>query len=417
MTPSPRWKRLLGVLATLAVAAALYPLGAGIASGDPAAPAEATAAQHGQLHVCGTTLCDASGEPVQLRGMSTHGLQWYSQCVNDDSLDALAHDWDADVVRLSMYVQEGGYETDPAGYTAMMHDLIDDVTARGMYVIVDWHMLTPGDPHYNLERAKTFFTEIAREHGHQDNILYEVANEPNGVEWDRIKTYHEEIIPVIRQHDPDGVILLGTAHWSSLGVSLGSNEQEVIDNPVDADNIMYTFHFYAASHGDDHFNALARAADQIPMFVTEFGTQNYSGEGANDFAMSQRYLDLMEDKNISWVNWNFSDDHRSGAVFEPGTCPGGPYTGTTALKEAGVWIRDRIREGGDAGGPPTQEPTEEPTGEPTDPPGTAPAWEPHTHYPADARVTYDGTVYRCLQPHTALPGWEPPAVPALWTPA
>ena len=37
-------------------------------------------------------------------------------------------------------------------------------TARGMYAIVDWHMLTPGDPNYNLGRAKTFFTEIAQRH-------------------------------------------------------------------------------------------------------------------------------------------------------------------------------------------------------------------------------------------------------------
>ncbi|SDE13004.1 glycoside hydrolase family 5 protein [Glycomyces harbinensis] len=347
----PRPKRLLSLLAVLAAVAIIGPLGVNAASGDqvaedPAPTAEAVgpAAEHGQLSVCGTRLCDESGNPVQLRGMSTHGLQWYSQCVNDASLDALAYDWGADIVRLSMYIQEDGYETDPAGFTARMHELIDEVTARGQYVIVDWHMLDPGDPHYNLERAETFFAEIASEHGDQDNIFYEVANEPSGVSWSRIKSYHEAIIPVIRQHDPDGVILLGTPDWSSLGLSGGTNEQEVVNDQVNASNIMYTFHFYAASHDDYYLDGLARAADEIPMFVTEFGTQNYSGEGANDFAMSQRYLDLMEDKGISWVNWNYSDDHRSGAVFEPGTCPGGPFTGTANLKEAGEWIRDRIRE-------------------------------------------------------------------------
>ncbi|WP_026930375.1 glycoside hydrolase family 5 protein [Glycomyces tenuis] len=345
MTSSPRWRRLLGLFAVLAVSAALYPLGSGVANSDPATPLTPTA-QHGRLHVCGTKLCDEAGEPVQLRGMSTHGLQWYSQCLDGASLDALAGDWGADIVRLSMYIQEDGYETDPAGFTARMHELIDAATARGLYVIVDWHMLTPGDPHYNLERARTFFDEIAREHGDQDNVFYEVANEPNGVSWDRIKSYHEQIIPVIRQHDPDGVILLGTADWSSFGLSGDSSEQEVIDDPVNASNIMYTFHFYAGTHGDRYLNALSRAADRLPVFVTEFGTQNSAGEGANDFAMSQRYLDLMEDKDVSWVNWNFSDDHRSGAVFEPGTCPDGPYTGTSRLKEAGVWIRDRILEGG-----------------------------------------------------------------------
>lgn len=35
-------------------------------------------------------------------------------------------------------------------------------------------------------------------------------------------------------------------------------------------------------------------------------------------------------------------------------------------------------------------------------------------YRAGDRVTYAGRAYVCLQPHTAQPGWEPPAVPALW---
>lgn len=298
---------------------------------------------NGQLRVCGTNLCNENGEPVQLRGMSTHGLQWYADCVNDASLDALANDWNANVVRLSMYIQEGGYETDPERFTQLVHDLIDQVSARGMYVIVDWHMLTPGDPNYNLEAARTFFTEIASAHADKQNILYEVANEPNGVDWPTIKSYHEQIVPVIREQDPDSVILLGTRAWSSLGVSEGGDENEVVNDPVNAENVMYTFHFYAADHGEGYLNTLSRAADQLPMFVTEFGTQAASGDDANDFAMAQRYIDLMAEKQISWTNWNFSDDSRSGAVFNEGTCPDGPYTGTEPLKEAGQWIRERVR--------------------------------------------------------------------------
>jgi hypothetical protein len=37
-------------------------------------------------------------------------------------------------------------------------------------------------------------------------------------------------------------------------------------------------------------------------------------------------------------------------------------------------------------------------------------------YGVDAQVTYGGAGYRCLQAHTSLVGWEPPAVPALWAP-
>lgn len=297
---------------------------------------------NGQLHVCGVKLCNHYDKPIQLRGMSTHGLQWYSQCVNDSSLNALANDWHADIVRISMYIQEDGYETDPRHYTDLVHSIIDKVTARGMYAIVDWHMLDPGDPYYNLSRAKTFFTEIAQRHNGNKNLLYEIANEPSEVPWSRIRSYAEELIPVIRANDPETPILVGTRAWSSLGVSDDANETEVVNNPVRASNIMYTFHFYAASHGDEYLNTLSRAADKIPMFVTEFGTQTYTGDGGNNFTMSQRYLDLMAAKKISWTNWNFSDDFRSGAVFKEGTCDGGPYTGTSPLKSAGVWVRARV---------------------------------------------------------------------------
>jgi len=106
---------------------------------------------------------------------------------------------------------------------------------------------------------------------------------------------------------------------------------------------MYTFHFYAASHGSSYLNTLSRAANSLPMFVTEFGTQTASGDGANNFTQAQAYLDLMASRRISWVNWNYSDDFRSGAVFNEGTCPGGPFAGTSRLKQAGSWVRDHIR--------------------------------------------------------------------------
>ncbi|WP_393058955.1 carbohydrate-binding protein [Streptomyces sp. LN549] len=61
-------------------------------------------------------------------------------------------------------------------------------------------------------------------------------------------------------------------------------------------------------------------------------------------------------------------------------------------------------------GTPTDPPTG-PTDPPTDPGGS---WAVGTLYNAGDRVTYGGVTYRCLQAHTALTGWEPPNVPALW---
>ncbi|MEV4312633.1 cellulase family glycosylhydrolase [Actinocrispum sp. NPDC049592] len=311
---------------------------------DPEPPAGDTpVAINGQLHVCGTKLCNKYDKPVQLRGMSTHGIQWYAQCVKTASLDALANDWKADIFRISMYIQEGGYETNPRKFTDLVHGYIEEATKRGMYALVDWHQLTPGDPNANLARAKTFFTEIAQRHKDKINIIYDIANEPNGVSWPKVKSYAEQMIPVIRAQDPDGVVFVGTHGWSTFGISDGGSETEVFNNPINATNFMYTFHFYAASHKTNYLNALSRIADRVPVFVTEFGTQTSSGDGGNDFTMSQQYIDLMASKKIGWTNWNFSDDNRSGAVFKTGTCSGNTFAGTSVLKPAGVWVRDRTR--------------------------------------------------------------------------
>ncbi|TRX56127.1 cellulase family glycosylhydrolase [Fulvivirga sp. M361] len=302
--------------------------------------------QNGQLKVCGTKLCNQYNNPIQLRGMSTHGIQWYGwdDCLTEASLDALAYDWEADILRISLYVQEGGYETDPVGFTNQVSRLINEATERGMYALVDWHQLNPGDPNDNLENARKFFTDIATQHKNKNNIIYDICNEPNGssVTWNRIKTYADQIIPVIKGIDNDAVILVGTHGWATFGVSGQGSLQDVIDNPLRFDNIMYTFHFYAKSHRDTYLNTLDRASDVLPVFVTEFGSQEYTGDGPNDFVMTQRYIDLMQRKKISWTNWNFSDDFRSGAVWESGTCSNGPWT-VGRLKPAGTWIREKIR--------------------------------------------------------------------------
>ena len=44
-----------------------------------------------------------------------------------------------------------------------------------------------------------------------------------------------------------------------------------------------------------------------------------------------------------------------------------------------------------------------------------PLWAAGVSYEVGVRVRYDEKLYRCEQAHTSQSGWEPPAVPALWT--
>ncbi|GAA2432867.1 cellulase family glycosylhydrolase [Streptomyces glaucus] len=297
---------------------------------------------NGQLKVCGVNLCNQYNRPIQLRGMSTHGIQWFGKCYNNASLDALATDWKADLLRIAMYVQEQGYETDPAGFTSRVNSYVDMAEARGMYALIDFHTLTPGDPNYNLDRAKTFFASVAARNAAKKNVIYEIANEPNGVSWTAIKSYAEQVIPVIRAADPDAVVIVGTRGWSSLGVSDGSNETEVVDNPVNATNIMYAFHFYAASHKDTYRATVSRAAARLPLFVTEFGTVSATGGGAMDRASTTAWLDLLDQLKISYANWTYSDANESSAAFKPGTCDGGDYSSSGVLTESGALLKSRI---------------------------------------------------------------------------
>ncbi|MBL7256921.1 cellulase family glycosylhydrolase [Paractinoplanes lichenicola] len=296
---------------------------------------------NGQLRVCGTKLCNSNGKAIQLRGMSTHGLQWFAKCYNTNSLNALANDWKADLLRISMYVQEGGYETNPAGFTSQVNNLVDQAESRGLYALVDFHTLTPGDPNYNLARAKTFFNEVSARNANKKNIIYEITNEPNGVSWAGIKSYAEQVIPVIRANDPDAVIVVGTRGWSSLGVSEGATSAEITTNPVNASNIMYAFHFYAASHLDNYRAEVQRAAASLPLFVTEFGTVTYTGGGQVDLQSTATWLDLLDRLQISYANWTYSDADESSAAFRSGTCNGSDY-GSGVLSQSGTYLKSRI---------------------------------------------------------------------------
>ncbi|MDY7087577.1 MAG: glycoside hydrolase family 5 protein, partial [Actinomycetota bacterium] len=287
---------------------------------DQEAQAGTPVARNGRLQVCGVQLCNEAGTAIQLRGMSSHGLQFFPDCVNENSLDALRNDWNADFIRLSMYAQEGGLETDPAGFTAKVNGLVDDATELGLYVIVDFHVLTPGDPNANTDLAKKFFADVTAAHRDKDNVLYEIANEPNGVSWDGIKNYADQVIPVIRRNAPDSVVLVGTRGFSSLGLTDGADETEILDDPIDFENIMYTFHFYAASHGADRRTVVARAAQKLPLFVSEFGTQTFTGDGGNDFASTDAWLDLLKDNKIGYAMWSLSDGRETNSAFVQGTC-------------------------------------------------------------------------------------------------
>ena len=297
--------------------------------------------QHGQLSVKNGQLVDKNGKGYQLRGMSTHGLTWFPEFVNESAFKTLRDDWNTNVVRLAMYVDEWGngqcYMGNKSGSLELLEKGVDICIKLDMYVIIDWHVLNPGDPSKYTNEAKSFFETVSKRYAKYPNVIYEICNEPNGgASWSgNIKPYAEKIIPVIRKNAPNSVIIVGTPTWS----------QEIdkpLSDPLSYKNVMYAFHFYAATHAGLRSNVENCVAQGLPVFVSEFGTCDASGGGANDFNETQKWLSYFDKQGISYCNWSICNKDETCSVLRPGTSANGNWSESN-LTENGKWMRNWFR--------------------------------------------------------------------------
>ena len=290
-----------------------------------------------RLHVEGTKIYDESGNVVVLNGISTHGIAWFPQYVNKDAFSTIKNSFGANVIRIAMYTDPG------AGYSTAMHTKVDEAVQYasevGLYVIIDWHILSDNNPNMHKTEAIAFFDEMSRKYKDYSNVLYEICNEPNGgTTWNGdIKPYAEEVIATIRRNDPKGIILVGTPTWSQ-------DVDQAADNPITGyDNIMYTLHFYAATHKEWIQQKLTYAIGKgIPIFISEFSICDASGNGANDIASANTWMNILDQYNISFVGWNLSNKSESSAIIRSDCNKTSGWT-DGELTESGLWLVNQLR--------------------------------------------------------------------------
>lgn len=318
--------------------------------------------RHGKLSLNGTQIVDEDGFPTQLRGMSTHGIQYFPSFMTENLFSSVANDWGADIIRISSYVNEGytsngSYLTNPSYWRSFIDKMVGWAEDNNIYVLIDWHMLRAGDPNYFIEEAKEFWEYMVDKHGNKDFVLFDICNEPNNdgggdwlthgkdapeknVTWSVIKEYADQIMPIIRAKS-DNIAIVGTPVWAS-------RPDAVIGDELAYENVMYTMHFYAAAHSFATYGNYVKKAINagIPVFVTEFGSQEASGNGDDDFNEADKWMDYLNSNKISWCNWNLSNDYRTGAVYKTSFDGGSAsdYANKANMKEAGQWIFDQIQD-------------------------------------------------------------------------
>ena len=301
--------------------------------------------QNGKLSVDGRDLVNQNGDKFQLYGLSTHGLQWFSKVVNKDTLTAIRNNFGNNIFRFALYTGEDGYCTGSEAVKKKMLETLEKgieiATDLGLYVIVDWHMVGGGEgqealldknPLTYLEEAKEFFSYISNKYKDQDNILYEIMNEPNGsTTWADCKKYANEVIPCIRKNT-DAIILVGNPKWTA-------DLNSVMKDPLTGyKNIMYTYHFYAADHSST--TQVVNAYDSgFPVFISEFGFMESSGDGAISTTNGNKWKQVLDSRNISYVAWNISNSKGSASIFKYNTSNLSDVSDSN-LKEWGVYLKN-----------------------------------------------------------------------------
>lgn len=290
---------------------------------------------HGQLCVRGTQLTDSKGEPVQLRGVSMGWHNMWPRFYNQGTVDRLTRDWGADLVRCSVGVAhlDSGFDCDSVAAYAVVDSIVQGAVRNGAYVLVDFHS------HPNkLADAKRFFTHVAGKYGHLPNVMYEIWNEPTEVPWSECKAYAEALIPVIRALDPDGIIVVPTPRW----------DQEVdkaADDPIrGTDNLLYSLHYYAATHTGWLRDKAQYALDKgLPLIMSECASMLHTGDGVVDTKEWDEWMRFADEKGISWAAWSISDKDETCSMLRPSAASDGRDWKDSDLKPWAVLVKHYLK--------------------------------------------------------------------------
>lgn len=288
---------------------------------------------YGQLSVNGKNIVDQNGDIVVLRGMSLFWSQWGGAYYNAETVKWLRDDWKCTIVRASMGIEGNGFLDNPEQEYAKVKTVIEACIDLGIYVLIDWH-----DHHAenHIEEAKAFFNRVSMDYGSYPNVIYEIYNEPLAVSWkDVLKPYSEEIINTIRSNDQDNIIVVGTPNWSQ-------DVEDVINEQINSTNIAYSLHYYSSTHKQElRDKALLAINAGIPIFVSEWGMSEASGNGIIDMESLNIWAKFLEDNNLSWCNWSLMNKDETSAALLPTTQTFSNWS-EAELSQSGKIIRDYL---------------------------------------------------------------------------
>lgn len=243
-------------------------------------------------------IVDEDGNPVILHGVNRSGLEYDNPGGNQMSEEEFAYmieEWKCNIIRIPF---NQDWVTNDAGYLMKLDQIVDWITYRDTYVILDlqWQSVAANIPPIPDTAAIDMWAELATRYKDNPGVLYDIHNEAHDTTFPAWKNRATEIIGAIRAVHPQSLILVSGMTWAS-------DLRDWAANPLDYDNIVYSLHIYPWFGGSNAWPArFGNYADKLPIFCGEFGG------GDDNLQWGKEYILYLSSLNIGWTAWSWVDD-------------------------------------------------------------------------------------------------------------
>ena len=266
------------------------------------------------LDVQGSKIVNAKGYAVQLKGFATMGA--YPN-ITKAQIVHFKKDWNITVLRLPLLTSDcncprsicwtiGNIAINAANtpYITSADSIIKWCRDNHIYVLFDgWHEGGQGQTAANFKSTVAAWSIMAERYKNQDHLLWEIFNEPHGVNWTAWVPMAQQLVDTIRAHNPvSKVVVCGTANWCQ--------QADVKTLKIARDKIVYSWHPYAQVYGgigattwESRFGFIATSGVG-PVMNTEWGFTS----AADSAGYGTQLINYMKDKGISWTGWIYSAD-------------------------------------------------------------------------------------------------------------
>jgi hypothetical protein len=284
----------------------------------------------------------ANGQPIRLRGINmgdpfmARNPTWYPMYSTADYA-TLAHDWHANVVRISIFPTQWKN----MNHTALLAGLAQEVNAalnNGLYVIISYHVIGWPDGWYqpayagnpsdtydsSLSVAASFWDQMAQTYGSDSRIIFDLWNEPahdasdwaNLNYWESLKPSYESLILTVRNRGAQNIVLATGSGWASWLAGIK-------DYPLADSKVVYAYHKYSVNGSNTAAVWNEDTGGLIgvkPLIVSEWGyedtdvtTPTWPGSQAS---YGDPFTQWMESNHLSNLAWMYHHDW-TPALLQP----------------------------------------------------------------------------------------------------